>query len=401
MKKLLLLLTLGLAPTLLWSQRYLQPIFASTLSDSDFPYGLAPSWNGTPTSLRMDVYEPVGDTQSLRPVVVLFHGGSFVSGVRTDPVMVALCNAFASRGYVAITASYRLGVNLNNLPQLNLEFIRAAIRATHDVKAAVRFVRRTVVNEGNPFGIDTNRIYVGGYSAGAIAAIHAAYLNDTSSASVLLRNELRGLGGLEGNSGSPGFSSKVHGLLNLAGAVLDTHLVATGAPNAIHFHGTADNVVPYARGFVQANGFPVIEVDGSSLLHARLQSRGTYSELITYNGVGHDLVTDTARWNHLVLNTARFFYNLQNNSVSVNESEVLPSQLYPNPACNELAVTTSQQSTLLVEIFDTSGKRLISSEIGPDERISVAELPAGLYIAHLQNGTQSRMQKIIVTKTCP
>lgn len=401
MKKLLLLLILGLTPGLLWSQRYLQPIFASTLSDSDFPYGLAPSWNGTPTSLRMDVYEPVGDTQSHRPVILLFHGGSFVSGVRTDPVMISLCNTFASRGYVAITASYRLGVNLNNLPQLNLEFIRAAIRATHDVKAAVRFVRRTVVNEGNPFGIDTNRIYVGGYSAGAIAAIHAAYLTDTSSASALLRNELRGLGGLEGNSGSPGFSSKVHGLLNLAGAVLDTHLIAAGAPTAIHFHGTADNVVPYARGFVQANGFPVVEVDGSSLLHARLQNRGSYSELVTYTGVGHDLVSDTARWNHLVLNTARFFYNLQNNSVSVPETHLRSAQLFPNPACESMAIRSDEHGILRVSIFDTSGKRLISSEIGPDERISVAELPAGLYIAHLQNGTQSRMQKIIVTKTCP
>lgn len=401
MKKLLLLLTLGLAPTLLWSQRYLQPVFSTTISQSGVAYGQANAWDGTPTPLAMDVYTPQGDTQMLRPVLLFFHGGSFVNGVRNDVVMNTLCDAFARRGYVTVTASYRLGVNIANLPQLNLEFVRAAIRATHDAKAAVRFLRRSVAEQGNPYGIDTSRIYIGGYSAGSIAAIHVAYLTDTSSASVLLRNELRGLGGLEGNSGNPGYSAKVHGVFNMAGAILDTNLIASAAPTAIHFHGTADNVVPYARGFVQANGFPVIEVDGSSLLHARLQSRGTYSELITYNGVGHDLVTDTARWNHLVLNTARFFYNLQNNSVSVNESEVLPSQLYPNPACNELAVTTSQQSTLLVEIFDTSGKRLISSEIGPDERISVAELPAGLYIAHLQNGTQSRMQKIIVTKTCP
>ncbi len=401
MKNQFLALCLALLPFFAWSQRYLQPIFPAAVTDSGFSYGFAPTWNGTNIPLLMNVYEPVGDTQSLRPVIVLFHGGSFVTGVRTDPVMTSLCEAFASRGYVAITASYRLGVNLGNLPQLNLEFIRAAIRATHDMKAAVRFVRRSVVNEGNPFGLDTNRIYVGGYSAGAIAAIHAAYLTDTTQASVLLRNELRALGGIEGNSGNPGFSSKVHGVFNLAGAVLDTHFVATSAPTAIHFHGTADNVVPFGRGFVQANGFPVVEVDGSSLLHARLQSQAVYSELHAYNGIGHDLVMNASVASDIIAQAARFFYNLQNNSVSVNEVGSLQAALYPNPACGSLAVSGHDGSILHVSMFDTSGKRLISSEIGPDNRISVAELPAGLYIAHIQKGAQSRMQKIIITKTCP
>lgn len=401
MKKLLSSVLLLMAPTLIWSQRYLQPVFYTTISQSGVAYGQANAWDGTPTPLAMDVYTPQGDTQILRPVMLFLHGGSFVNGVRNDVVMTTLCDAFARRGYVTATASYRLGVNLANLPQLNLEFVRAAIRATHDAKAAVRFLRRSVAEQGNPYGIDTNRIYIGGYSAGSIAAIHVAYLTDTSSASVLLRNELRGLGGLEGNSGNAGYSAKVHGVFNMAGAILDTNLIASTAATAIHFHGTADNVVPYARGFVQANGFPVVEVDGSSLLHARLQNRGSYSELVTYTGVGHDLVSDTARWNHLVLNTARFFYNLQNNSVSVPETHLLSAQLFPNPACESMAIRSDEHGILRVSIFDTSGKRLISSENGTDERISVAELPAGLYIAHLQNGTQSRMQKIIVTKTCP
>lgn len=314
--------------------------------------------------------------------------------------MTSLCNEFARRGYVTATASYRLGVNLSNLPQLNLEFIRAAIRATHDAKAAVRYLRRTVVEQGNPFGIDTNRIYIGGYSAGAIAAIHAAYLTDTSLAPALLRNELRALGGLEGNSGNAGFSSRTHALFNMAGAVLDTGLVGASAHTGIHFHGTADNVVPFARGFVQANGFPVVEVDGSSLLHARLQRQGHYSELIAYQSVGHDLISDTARWNDLLSNTARFFYNLQNNSVSVAEQPILDARIYPNPGCGSLAVSSSNGGSVRISMFDTSGKMLISSEIGPDERLSVTELPAGLYIAHLQNGTQSRVQKIIISKTC-
>ncbi len=400
MKKLSLCLILCLAPSLIWSQRYLQPVFNTVVSQSGVAYGQANAWDGTPTSLAMDVYSPQGDTQALRPVILFFHGGSFLSGVRNDVVMTRLCDAFARRGYVTATASYRLGVNIANLPQLNLEFIRAAIRATHDAKAAVRFLRRSVAEQGNPYGIDTNRIYIGGYSAGSIASIHVAYLTDTSSASPVLRNELRGLGGLEGNSGNPGYSAKVHAVFNMAGAILDTNLLAANPPTAIHFHGTADNVVPYARGFVQANGFPVTEVDGSSLLHARLQNRGSYSELLTYTGVGHDLVSDTARWNNILLNGARFFYNLQNNSVSVTEIGRPQATLYPNPACDALQLKSDVNDVFFVNIFDTSGKKLISSEIQPGERISVTNLPAGFYIAHLQHGKQSQMHKIIISNTC-
>lgn len=379
------------------AQRYLQPVFPTASVQSGISYGNAAAWDGTNTPLAMDVYTPAGDTQALRPVMLFFHGGSFTSGVRNDVVMTTLCSEFAKRGYVTATASYRLGVNLGNLQQLNLEFVRAAIRAMQDARAAVRFLRRSVAEQGNPYGIDTNRIYIGGYSAGAIAAIHLAYMNDTSSASISLRNELRGLGGLEGNSGNAGFSSKVHGLFNMAGAVIDTALLGTQVPTAIHFHGTSDNVVPFGRGFVQANGFPVTPVDGSSLLHARLQNMGSYSELFAFEGTGHDLVSDAARWNHLLLQTARFFFNLQNNSVSVAEAGLKKVSLYPNPANRWLAAEGFDAASARLSLVDLSGKLVFSTEIRPGERISVAEVPAGLYIAQLMMPSGIYQQRIILT----
>lgn len=396
--RLLLLILMGfIYSSFVTAQRYLQPIFPSVQVQSAIGYGSAPAWDGTNTPLALDVHRPAGDTQTLRPLILFFHGGSFTSGVRNDVVMTTLCNEFAKRGYVTATASYRLGVNLANLPQLNIEFIRAAIRAMQDARAAVRFIRRSVAEQGNPYGIDTNRIYIGGYSAGSIAAIHVAYLNDTTNASVTLRNELRALGGLEGNSGNPGFSSKVHGVFNMAGAVIDTALLGSQQPTAIHFHGTTDNVVPFGRGFVQANGFPVTQVDGSALLHARLENRGSYSELFAFEGVGHDLVSDQARWNHLVLQTARFFYNLQNNSVSVAHLSQAAVSLYPNPSSGWLQLKGLENEKAFVSLVDLSGKTLYSSEIQPDERISLAEIPAGIYLARILTPGRSYVQRIILT----
>jgi carboxylesterase type B len=136
-------------------------------------YGQAVASNGTNQTLAMDLYLPVEANAAPRPVMLFFHGGSFVGGTRNDAVMTRLCQEFARRGYVTATASYRLGVSIGISTPLDAEFAKAAIRATQDARAAVRFLRRSVADgvpgqSGlNPFVIDTNQIFIGGYSAGA------------------------------------------------------------------------------------------------------------------------------------------------------------------------------------------------------------------------------------------
>lgn len=78
MKKLysaFIFLLLLLASTQTWSQRYLQPIFSSVQTQANVSYGNALAWDGTPTPLAMDVYRPQGDSLTLRPVMLFFHGG--------------------------------------------------------------------------------------------------------------------------------------------------------------------------------------------------------------------------------------------------------------------------------------------------------------------------------------
>lgn len=107
----------------------------------------------------MDVYTPEGDTQEARPLVVIAHGGFFLAGSNDGVEVVSLCEDLAQMGYVVASMSYRLGVNL--LGDLSTEFIKAVWRGVHDSRAAVRFFRHSV-DYGNPWAIDTNRIYLGG-----------------------------------------------------------------------------------------------------------------------------------------------------------------------------------------------------------------------------------------------
>ena len=46
------------------------------------------------------------------------------------------------------------------------------------MKSAVRYFRKDVKNNNNSFGINTNQIFVGGYSAGAVTAAHLSVIDE-------------------------------------------------------------------------------------------------------------------------------------------------------------------------------------------------------------------------------
>ena len=57
---------------------------------------------GAAVDLTLDVYEPAGDTDEQRPVVVWLPGGWFGTPA-TAPTWRAYAEAFARRGYVSVT----------------------------------------------------------------------------------------------------------------------------------------------------------------------------------------------------------------------------------------------------------------------------------------------------------
>jgi len=78
----------------------LQPVIAQVQTLTGINYGQAVASNGSNQTLAMDLYLPVEANATPRPVMLFFHGGSFVGGTRNDAVMTRLCQEFARRGYV-------------------------------------------------------------------------------------------------------------------------------------------------------------------------------------------------------------------------------------------------------------------------------------------------------------
>jgi|TARA_B110000196_G_scaffold295767_1_gene285661 para-nitrobenzyl esterase len=266
--------------------RYRYRIFDEISVDYDIPYGNNISATGSTISLVMDIYQPVGDVVDNRPVVVVAHGGFFLGGSNNGLDVVPLCEDLARMGYVAASISYRLGIG--NFFNLESSLQEATIRGVQDAKAAVRYLRKSHAIEGNIWGIDPERIVLGGSSAGGFIAIHAAYVDDLSEVPSTVNFSAYGLtGGIEGDSGSPGYSSELLSIFSISGAIGDDAWISAGDIPVVSTHGTNDGTVPFGTGYVQLSGLNVTIVDGSEIIHNTTDLLGIDNCFHAFPGAGH------------------------------------------------------------------------------------------------------------------
>jgi acetyl esterase/lipase len=201
--------------------RYRDEIFTSVTKTADLVYGSATNQQGQVVTLRMDVYEPVGDTVDARPVIVLVHGGSFRSGTKTSAELVDQANVYAKQGFVVASISYRLAPN--GCTSITVECINAIRDAKHDAQAAVRYLR----SRADELDLDVDRFAMAGSSAGAITAIEVGYGPEDV-----------------GSSGTPGYPSTITAAVSLSGAKILT-TPNPGEAAVLLLHSTGDAVVPY------------------------------------------------------------------------------------------------------------------------------------------------------------
>jgi acetyl esterase/lipase len=196
--------------------RYRDLVFGAVSTTSNVVYGSAINNSGATITLRLDLYEPSGDTVTERPAIVWVHGGSFASGDKTSPELVDEATTFGQKGYVNASINYRLepGGCTGSVPVTTC--LLAVQEALEDAQTAVRFLRTNAAM----YGIDVTRIAIGGSSAGAITALNVGF------------------------SSSEDPTAAVAGAVSLSGSNLLGGIDSGDAPS-LAFHGTADTVVPY------------------------------------------------------------------------------------------------------------------------------------------------------------
>jgi hypothetical protein len=365
--------------------RFINEVFTE-VEISTIQYGENVNY-GVTEALIMDVYEPEGDTAAARPVAIFAHGGGFIFGSRTE--MDYLCTEYTKRGYVAATIDYR------KLQVAGLDSVNAAeglIRCMQDMKAAVRYFRNDAIT-ANTYRVDTNFIFVGGYSAGAIAALHTAYWDAEVMAPEYIEQLLIAEGGLEGQSSDfMNVSSSVQGVINLSGGLIDADWVEADGPPLASYHGTDDGTVFINTGLAAG----ALLLEGSEVIHARADEVGLKDYFYILEGGGHDGIFEVGPfaedYNTFLEETWMFQESILCSEVSsVGESLAQPvfATLAPNPVQGQLFVENTTGETLELQLFSAAGalvwEGLITSY---NESINLSHLSSGIYFYRLR--TQSR-----------
>src|SRR5574343_512246 len=395
--------------------RYASDVYTNITTTSNIVYGANTSFSGANTTLKLDFYEPTGDTAQARPLIIWAHGGSFLAGTKADGDVVSLSQHFAKKGYVCASIDYRTGF----FPIDSVNSVKAVVRAVQDMKASIRFFYADAQG-ANTYKIDTTKIYIGGSSAGAITALHVAYLDDECKISDYLNSAaITTLGGLEGSSGNPGYSTTVHGVINLCGALARYSWLEGNDVPLCSLHGTADGTVKYNRGIVNP-GVALMYLDGSRMLHERACAVGLENQFYTFNGAPHvpylgtsasalaymdttvnfvrDFLIDRLGCTNPVLQPENAsveiatLYTVSSctanvpfedcTSLSVNDMEGENSLVvYPNPAKDYITVETVDFSESTVVILDINGKQLKQIELNSTStKIACSDLNSGIYL---------------------
>jgi len=230
-------------------------------------------------TLKLDVYTPNGikPSDSL-PVLLWIHGGGFEIGSRDNEPDKKLCEYVASKGYIGISISYRLlrknteshfGCDCDN--EVKLHVFKEAVSDYFD---AANFI----VHNSKSLQIDTTKIIAGGSSAGAEVVLNAAYMREYFIDNLQTYQEV-----------------KFAGVFSLAGALVDVNYITKeNALPTVLFHGTDDNLVPFATAphhycNISKSGYLIL--DGSSVVAKKLSDLETAYLFYMVKGAKHEIAS--------------------------------------------------------------------------------------------------------------
>jgi acetyl esterase/lipase len=217
---------------------------------------------------RFDLYQPDGDSNKLRPLIIWLHGGGFKFGSNRSRGIPTWSKTFAKRGYTCAAINYRKSKKkpLSRFADL----AEGCYDAISDLQQAVSYFKANAA----AYNIDTNKIILAGNSAGAIIALQAVYSNPSQLA------KLSGQANFDTLSDDNNLKN-IACVINFWGAVFDTSWLRNASIPIVSVHGTSDNLVPYTH-----TDSPLY---GSLLIHKEADALGIPNKLKPYPGYRHEL----------------------------------------------------------------------------------------------------------------
>jgi para-nitrobenzyl esterase len=388
--------------------RYHDHIFSSQ-SQTGIAYGSAVKYDGTVQNLSMDIWQPKNDNFAHRPLIILAFGGSFTSGLKESPDLLYLCDDFAKRGFVTASIDYRIGKENGD----DTSMYKAVIRGLQDMGGALRFFYQDAQTT-NTYRIDTNQIWIGGTSAGAFIGLNRGYFNLISSRPMPpgMVDIIVNMGGIDGgNTAAPGYHSKIKGVVDLCGAILDTIWIQANGPLLVGVHGTADNTVPFYYDSIKGITDIKARFFGSGDIINRANHVGLNYSIYPMIGADHapfvipstPYLPPSSLYMDTTVQVLRDF--LYTNTVcdptlvsGINpvEEDNVKYSLMPNPSTSAMDFTSQYAGTFTAEIYSTDGKLAATKVIAPNATVKLTkeELGPGMFLMVLRDKAAPSVLKV-------
>ncbi len=220
--------------------------------------------------LKLDIYAPKNKNEPV-PTLIYFHGGGWISGTKDATLSSIL--PYIKKGWGVVTVQYRLA---------NISLAPAAVK---DSLCAVKWV----MNNGNKYGFDINKIVLSGESAGGHLALITGMLPASSDldhqcpsnkkikvAAIVnwygITDVADVLQGKHQQDYAVEWLGNQSDRLEIAHKVSPINYVREDLPPILTIHGDADTIVPYSHAIQ---------------LHQALETVQVPNKLMTIKNGGH------------------------------------------------------------------------------------------------------------------
>lgn len=299
-----------------------------------------PSTDVKVTDIKMDIRKPMDseDANNARPAIIYLHTGNFlppilnggITGDKIDSAGVRLTTQWAKRGFVGVSANYRLGWNpvSTDADVRRGTLLNAVYRAIHDTKMCVRYLKANAAE----LGIDPDKIII--YGQGSGGYVTNAYMTVDDIAEMFLPKfidsntgssyvDVNIVGNVDGYGGAlnlyldQGISADVAFTVNAGGAMGDESWLEGGEPPHVSFHLLRDPFAPFDEGtvVVPTTNEDVVDVHGSNFFIQKAVDLGNNEVFVNFPS---DPYTDRAR--SIYGQTFDYIYPAPNDQITVNET---------------------------------------------------------------------------------
>jgi hypothetical protein len=235
-------------------------------------------------------------------------------------------------------------------------------------------------------------------------AMFYGYLDTLGKAPPYLQAIIAQNGGMAGNSGNPGYSNTVRGIVNLAGGLNDPSWISPCSLPVVSAQGTEDSTVPYTCGYAEiVTGFYVnLRICGLGSMQQYITVNTPLWSSLLFPGQGHTPWQNGGPLFYQVDTLVTAFLNraqcmaIPASCPALTGIGLIPPasgmdvKLFPNPASGIVNIRSSGWVESLA-CYDATG-RLIAQYDGihaTQYQMNIAGLSPGVYIIKIYNSSDA------------